>query len=318
MNLFKATFLIFCLSIFVNAKDYKPSFEYMASGGVNDLVYKNNLLYAATSASSVDIFDIEKKSKIESIKLPKIKDFMGDIIDSKIYSVDVLDKSILILSQGQKGGRALNIFENKELTEILSDKQRMFIAKAKFIDKNTVIFALLSNQVYLYDINEKKVLKQVHVSYSKFSDFVLDEKKQKIIVADESGILTMLNTKDLSLIDTFDKQNLDNVFDLDIKNGMIITAGQDRRSAVYTLDKKTAYYKNAPFLIYSATLSPSSKLGAIAVNEQNDVKIFDTNSKKDLHMLLQNPATLTNILFINEKEIFVASDHEKINYYKID
>lgn len=318
MNFIKTVFLIFCLSTFISAKDIQPSFEYKASGGVTDLICKNHILYAATAASSVDIFDINKKEKIDSIILPKIKDFMGDIIDSKIYSIDVLDNKILILSQGSKGGRALNIFKDGKLNEILSDKKRMFIAKARFLDENTVIFALLSNQIYLYNTKKKETIKQVHVSYSKFSDFVLDEKKEKIIVADESGNLTMLNTKTLAVIDTFEKQNLDNIFDVDIKNGMILTAGQDRRSAVYTLDKKTAYHKDGTFLIYSAALSPSNKIAAIAVNENNDVQVFDTHSKANLHMLLGNPATLTNILFINEKEVFVASDHEKINYYKID
>lgn len=318
MSFIKTIFFIFILAMSINAKNIQPSFEYKASGGVTDLICKDHILYAATSASSVDIFDLEKKEKIDSIKLPKIKDFMGDIIDSKVYSIDVLEDKILILSQGFKGGRALNIFENGKLKEVLSDKKRMFIAKARFINKDIVIFALLSNQVYLYDINKKETIKQIHVSYSKFSDFVLDEKKEKIIVADESGNLTMLDTKNLAILDTFEKQNLDNVFDVDIKNGMIITAGQDRRSAIYTLDKKTAFYKNADFLVYSAALSPSNKIAAIAVNENNEVKIFDTHSKADLHMLLGNPATLTNILFINEKEVFVASDHEKINYYKID
>ena len=34
---------------------------------------------------------------------------MGDIIDSKIYSVDVLEDNILLVSQGEKGGRNLSI-----------------------------------------------------------------------------------------------------------------------------------------------------------------------------------------------------------------
>lgn len=42
--------------------------------------------------------------------MPKIKDFLGDVIDSKIYSVDVLEK-YLILSQGEQGGRNLDIYK---------------------------------------------------------------------------------------------------------------------------------------------------------------------------------------------------------------
>ena len=38
--------------------------------------------------------------------------------------------------------------------------------------------------------------------------------KQKLVVSDESGILTMLNSKTFEIIKTFKNQNLDNVFKL--------------------------------------------------------------------------------------------------------
>ena len=318
MNLFKFVFSIFLIFNLLNAKEIKPNSEYIAKGGVTDLVFSDNKLYAATAASAVDIFDIKTKTKINSIVLPKIKDFMGDIIDSKIYSVDVLDNKILILSQGEKGGRAINLYVNNELKEIISDKKKMFIAKAKFIDEKTIIFALLSNEIYTYDLVENKILKLKQISYSKFSNFILTEDKNSIIIADESGDLQMLNSRTLETIKTFKDQNLDNVFQVDTKNGIIITAGQDRRTVIYNTNSNTSYYKSASFLIYSAGLSPSGKLAAFASNEDNEVTVFDTTNKHDLHTLVQNPATLTNILFINENEIFVASDHKKINYYKID
>lgn len=318
MNLFKFVFSIFLVFNLLNAKEIKPNSEYIAKGGVTDLVFSDNKLYAATAASAVDIFDIKTKTKINSIVLPKIKDFMGDIIDSKIYSVDVLDNKILILSQGEKGGRAINLYVNNELKEIISDKKKMYIAKAKFIDEKTIIFALLSNEIYTYDLIQNKILKLKQISYSKFSNFILTEDKNSIIIADESGDLQMLNSRTLETIKTFKDQNLDNVFQVDTKNGIIITAGQDRRTVIYNTNSNTSYYKSASFLIYSAGLSPSGKLAAFASNEDNEVTVFDTTNKNDLHTLVQNPATLTNILFINENEIFVASDHKKINYYKID
>ena len=243
---------------------------------------------------------------------------MGDEIDSKIYSVDILEDSLLILSQGNKGGRAINLYKDSKLNEIISDKKRMFIAKAKFLDKNTIIFALLSNEIFVFDLIKKRVLETTQVSYSKFSNFVLTEDRKSIIIADESGDLQLRDSKSLQLIKTFKGQNLDNVFQVDTKNGLILTAGQDRRAVVYDIKYGNAYHKDANFLIYSAGLSPSAKLAGFASNEQNDVTIFDTKSKMDLHTLIQNPATITNILFINEKEVFVTSDHEKINYYKID
>ena len=318
MKIFKFLIIFFLFVLNIFAKDLTPQFSLIASGAVTDLVLKEDKLFVATSASSVDIFDINSKEKINSIKVPKIKDFMQDIIDSKIYSVDVLENNILILSQGQNGGRNIDIYKDGKIENVIEDKDRLFIARAKFLDENHIIYALLSNQIYLYDIKNKKVVNEVQISQSKFSNFKLNEDKSKIVIADESGILTLLDTKDLNPIKRFDTLNLDNVFQVDMKKDIFITAGQDRRCAIYSLDEKISYYKEASFLIYSVALSPSAKLAAFASDEENNVTIFNTTTKENLYKLTQNKTTLTNILFINENEIFVLSDDEKINYYKLN
>ena len=314
-------YIFFILNLFIsniNAKDLTPSSSLIASGGVIDLVLNNDKLYVSTAASSVDIFDIKTQEKIDSIKMPKIKDFLGDIIDSKIYSVDILNDNILILSQGEKGGRNLDIYKDGKFESIIKDTQRQFIARAKFLDENHIIYGLLSNQIYLYDIKNKKIIKEIQVSQSKFSNFKLTQDKTKLVVCDESGVINMLDSKNFDIIKTFRYQNLDNVFQVDIKDNLILTAGQDRRAAVYNLDTKNAYYKEYSFLVYAAALSPSTKLAAVASDEENNVTIFDTSSQANLYKLTQNKATLSNILFLNENEIFVTSDAKQINYYKID
>ena len=322
MNLLKKLFLIaFYFNLFVltiNAKDLNPSKSLIASGGVSDLVLVENKLFVATTASAIDIFDISTDEKIDSIKLPKIKDFLGDSIDSKIYSVDVLNDSVLILSQGEQGGRNLGIYKNGQMQNIIDDSQRMFIGRAKFLDENHIIYALLSNQIYLYDIQNKKILKEIQISQSKFSNFKLTKDKSKFIVSDESGVITMLDSKSFEVLKTFKNQNLDNVFQADIKGNLILTAGQDRRAAVYNIDTNSAYYKEFSFLIYSVALSPSTNLAAVASDEENNVTIFNTKTKENLYKLFLNKATLSNILFLNENELFVASDDKEINYYKID
>ena len=314
-------YLFFISNLFIlniNAKDLAPTSSLLASGGVTDLVLNNDKLYVATAASSVDIFNIKTQEKINSIKMPQIKDFLGDIIDSKIYSVDVLEENILILSQGEKGGRNLDIYKDGKFESIIKDTQRQFIARAKFLDENHIIYGLLSNQIYLYDIKNKKIIKEIQVSQSKFSNFKLTQDKTKLVVCDESGVINMLDSKNFDIIKTFRYQNLDNVFQVDIKDNLILTAGQDRRAAVYNLDTKNAYYKEYSFLVYAAALSPSTKLAAVASDEENNVTIFDTSSQANLYKLTQNKATLSNILFLNENEIFVTSDAKQINYYKID
>lgn len=318
MYILKYLFLFFLFFSLSNAKDLEPTFSLNTSGSVTDIVFNENKLYVSTTASSLDIFDVKTKEKIETIKVSKITDFTGNIIESKIYCVDVLKDNILLLSQGEKGGRSINIYKNKQFEKIIDDNEGLFIAWAKFLDENHIVYALLSNQIFIYDIKNKKIVKEAQVSQSKFSNFSLTQDKSKIIVADESGILTIFDTKNLTILKKFKDQNLDNVFQVDTKNELIITAGQDRRVAIYSLNDKIKYFKEASFLVYSVGLSPSGKIGAFASDEDNNVTVFNISSKENLYKLTNNKTTLTNILFINENEVFVTSDDKKINYYKLN
>lgn len=310
------TILLLAISLF-GASTKQPDAILESSGAVVDLLYKDGKLYSATAASSVDIFDVETKKIIKKIEVDKIKDFTGEIIDSKVYSVDIIKDKILILSQGKKGYRRVHIHENNKTDLIIPYTDKLYIAKAKFLDENTLLLALLSNEIISYDIKNKKTNWRVQVSLSKFSDFALNEKKCEVAIADESGDLQILKISDGSIIKTLAGNNLDNIFQVDYKNGIIATAGQDRRVVVYNTKLHSSYYKLGKFLIYSVGLSPSGKIAGYASNEQNDVTVFKTNTKSVIGKFTGNKMTLSNIVFINETEMFVGCDDKTINYYKI-
>jgi len=309
-------FLVLTVSIFAAAFE-KPTSTFTSSGAVVDLVYKDGKLYSATDASTVDIFDVASGEIIQKIQVSQILDFMGDTIDSKVYSVDLIKNKILILSQAQKGARRVHIYENGKLELIIPYTEKLFIAKAKFLDENTILLGLLSNEIISYDIKNKKQNYRIAVSQSKFSNFVLNEDKSEVIVADESGDLKIHSTKNAKLLKELSGQNLDNVFQVDTKNGIIITAGQDRRVVVYALKFNSSYYLHAKFLVYSVGLSPSGKVAGYASDENNNITIFDTITKNEIGRYGGNKMTLTSILFINENEFFSSSDDKTINFYKI-
>ncbi len=309
--------LILLVSALFGANIQKPTAQYIASGSVIDLLFQDNKLYSSTDAGCIDIFDFKTQKTIKQIKVPKIKDFMGDTIDSKIYSIDLIDNKMLILSLSKKGARRVHIYENDKLELIISYTEKLFIAKAKFIDKDTILLGLLSNEIISYDINKKKINYRTQISQSKFSSFALNEDKTEVIIADESGDLKIHSTKDGSFIKELKGENLDNIFQVAIKNGVIATAGQDRRVVVYNPKLKAPYYKTADFLIYSVGLSPSGKILGYASDEKNNVTVFNTTTKEKLGIFGGNKMTLTNILFINENEFFSSSDDKAINFYKI-
>ena len=320
---FFAIFILLFSSLI--AKDLKPTFIYTASGGVTDIVSGKNKLYVATQASSVDIFDLKNKKLIKKIQVKKIKDFMGDTIDAKIYNVDIYKDKVLLTAQAPKGFREVYIYANNKLNKIISIKKKMFISKAMFIDENTILFSLLSNEMYLYDLKTKKILWKIDVRAkdadfnSTFADFALNEDKTLAVVADESGNLKIVDIKKAQVIKILAGKNLDKVFKVDIKNNKIITAGQDGRCVIYNLNNNSDYFLREKhwFIIYGAKLSPSGNLGAYSSDENNNVTVFKTNTKQKIFRLTKNLMTLSSILFINEDEIFVATDSNKFNYYNL-
>ena len=305
------------VSTLLSSSFQEPILKYKASGSVVDMVSNKGKLYVATNASAVDIFDIKTAQKIESIRIPRIKDFMGDIINSKVYSVDIYENKIAILSQGNKGFRRVHLFEDGKVELLISSTDALYTSKLRFLNEGTLLLGLLGNEIISYDIKKKKINWTVQVSHSKFSDFALNEVKDEVVVADESGDLKILDTKKGKLIETLSGKNLDNVFQVDVKNGIIATAGQDRRVVVYDVENLSAYYKTAPFLIYSVGVSPSGNKVAYASDEENNVEVFDAHTKETLGRFTRNKMTLTKILFLNEEKFLVASDDKVINLFQV-
>jgi hypothetical protein len=305
-------------ALFINLfamEDLEPSKIFKASETVQSIVYKNNNLYAGTSEGKVEVFDTFTAEKIKEINIPEIKDFMGDIIPAKIYSIDLIDNKLLIVSQGMKGYRNIFIYENENLKKVIDIDKKYFIQKANFISKDKIVFALLSNQIGVYDLKKEKLDYLIQVSASSFSDFSLSEDKKVLVTTDESGIVRKIKVENAQIFGENKNKNLDKVYQIDYKNGVILTAGQDRQAVIYK--DFTDYSMRFDFLLYSCGLSPKAKLGGIAYNEKNEVLIFDVNTKEKLYNLKGQKATLTQILFKNKDEVFVSSDDSSINYFKL-
>lgn len=306
--------LVFCFSL-IFSQELKPTQTYLASGGVTSIVLKDSLLYISTDASKINIFETQTSKLKKSITIPKIKDFAGDSINTKIYSIDLINEKILFVSQGKKGFREIHEYKDEQLTKVISTKMKMSISKALYINENSIIFSTLSNQLFLYNLKEEKIIWEIQVSQSKFSDLQLNEEKTEAIIADESGSLSQINVKNEKISKIFTGLNVDNIFQVDIKNNTIITAGQDRRCGIYK--SSDAYYKKADFLIYSVGLSPSGKIAGYANNEENDITIFNTETKKELYILRGHKMTISNILFKNENELFSSSDSNEVYYWQL-
>lgn len=295
----------------------KPVGKFVSSGGVVDMVYDGKMLYSATSAGVVDIFDYKTKKNVKKIQLDKIKDFLGDKVESKVFSVDVLNQKILILSQDDDGFRRVHVYQNGKLTPVITAAKKLTISKAKFLDENTILLGLLSNELVSYNISGAKFNWITQISGAKFSDFALNETKSEVVIADESGSMKIHSTKNGKLLKNLSSGNLDNVFQVDYKSGVIATGGQDRKMIVYNQKTNSSYYVKTNFLVYGVGLSPSGAFVCYASDESNNVSVLNTATKANLGSFGGIKMTLSKIIFINEKEFLVASDDKIINQYSL-
>ncbi len=309
--------LIFFTSLF-GENLIEPQYIYkLSSGLVTDVLYAKKILYVATDDGKVEIFDTKSKKKIKKIKLKKIKDFMGDDVNSKIFSLDMVDRRLLILSQESGGYSRIDLYKENKSQLIISKDDKLNIIKAKFIDSENILIALISNDIISYNIKSKKKNWTRQASMSKFSSFALNNDRSMVAIADESGDVHILSTKDGKNSKTLSGQNVDNIFSIDFKGDMVLTGGQDRRAGIYNVETGSGYYKASKFFVYGVGLSPSGLIGAYSSDMNNNITLFRTRTREPIGKFASDKMIVNGIYFIDEKKFFINSSSNSVWYFKI-
>jgi WD40 repeat protein len=314
-------YIILCLLFFTTlygGKLIAPQDIYTVSSGlVTDILYNKNILYVATDAGDVELFDTVNKKKTDTIVLDKITDFMGDAVNSKVFTLDMLDGTLLILSQDSGGYSRIHFYKDGKLQLMISKAEHLNIIKAKFIDKDTILLALISNDIISYNIRTKKQNWDTQASMSKFSSFALNNDRTEVAVGDESGDVHLLDLKTGKKIKTLTGQNVDNIFSVAYRGTTVMTGGQDRRAAVYNVKTGSGYHKSSNFFVYGVGLSPSGAIGAYSSDLKNNVTLFNTNTRETIAKYSSSKAVVNGIYFINEKEFFINDSSKRVGYYKV-
>lgn len=307
------TLLLFCVALLAK----EPIASITLSGSLVDMVASDDKLYCATDASSVDVVDLSTFEVIKQIKVEKIYDFAGEMMDSKIYSVDLVDEKLLILSQDDEGYRRLHIYEGGKLRSIFDRSSELSIAKAKFVSKDLVLLADLGNEYMLLNLQSGEVKHLLQASMGRFSDFALNESKSLAVCSDESGVVRMLDLKSKKMLSFSGNVNLDNIFMLDFRSNTIAAAGQDRKLVIYSEGLATKSVMESNFLIYAVALSSNASSVAYSSDESGTVKVLDLASKKEIASLSGSKALVSKILYLDETKVAVGSDSKELLVYDI-
>ncbi len=311
--------LYLLISLLLNslyAKDIQPFSSFYSVGFVNDFVIKGNTLYVGNDMGIVDIFNIKTTKIIKQISLPPLTSSMNKIIPADILSVDYLDGKLLILSVGKNSFRNVWIYENNTLKQIINEEKKLTIKKAHFINNEQILFTSIASDVTLYDTSENYNVYSSHISDSKMSDIILNKDKTKIFVADESGTVKVIDAKSSKIEQIFSTLNVDNIYKIAQSNGIIITAGHDRRVGVY---QKTGepYYIKSDFLVFCVGISPSGETAIYSSGEESHLQLFNTKTKKMLDRLIAHNGIVNKITFINENELFSSQRGHYIYRWKL-
>ncbi len=303
-----------------NAFAVNPFYQLSLKNNIIDMNYIDNRLFVATDFGEVVEINFDSKfqniSQKTLIELPHISNFFGDSYPPKVFSVDFFDQRFLIDSEGSDGKKNLFIFEEKleKLPLVLNVK------KAAFVDKDRIFLGLMSNEIVLYDLKDKKVIYQKQLSEATFSDFILSRDRTKFLVSCESGILYYGEVLSGEVLEELSGINKDNVYEAKMastSNGLVvITAGQDRKAGVY-LKNSQSYAKEAEFLVYSVGLSASGEFGAYMKNEMSDIVVFKISSKEEVAILQGHNSLLNSIIFVDDKRIISAEDEKNILFWKL-
>ena len=288
------------------------------NGTAKDMVLVNGKLVIATDMGHIEIYDIEDKKKLQEIMIPDVKDFMGEIMPARVMSTDLIGEQYLLLSDSGIGGYSdLYLYRNGKLQKLIGPKDKKAIIKARFTDEAHILLGYLSDEVALLNTESGKESYRLQLSESKFSDFMLNEKKTQAVFSCESGVLTIIDVKSGKVVEELSGQNVDNVYKVDFKAGKVSGAGQDRRGSIYDVKTKRGSYIEGNFLIYATALSPDASKVAFSMDEKNNISIYETSGKTKIALLKGQKSTLNVIIFRDEKRLVSASDDSTIMLWDI-
>jgi WD40 repeat protein len=194
----------------------------------------------------------------------------------------------------------------------------MMITKARWIDQNTILLGLMSNDIILFDVGQKQVICELSISPYTFSDFSLTADKQFVFTADESGIVHKIKVSNCTIEHDFSGINVDNIYQIVTNNGIVITAGQDRRVGVYNAITGNNYFLQKDFLVYSVGLNADGSIGAYSATEDNKISIFKTANRDESFVLSGHESVVTKMAFFDDNTFISVGDDQFLMIWEIE
>ncbi|MGB6020552.1 MAG: WD40 repeat domain-containing protein [Sulfurimonadaceae bacterium] len=315
MRVFTLLILLFLTTVF--AKEITPYRYITASEAVSDFVKVGDTLIIGTEEGIIDIYDLKQDKLVDQIKRPKYKNILGDYMRSLILSVDYYEGRLLFVSRVLDGWRELYIYENRTLTNLIDETQKMTLQKVKFVDAERAIIATMGNELILFDIKKRKIIYKKQLNYASFSDLTLDEEHTYLYTSDETPMISKIEINSGKIIEEYKKANKRDVFSIDYKNGLLLSGGKDRRVILYKTPEQYKMTKG-DFFIYGVALNPDASKAAFVKNESSEISVIDTNDLKEQYLLKGHEQTIIKIDFHLPNELITADEDDRLMFWRLE
>jgi WD40 repeat protein len=294
--------LFFCF-LALSSAELKPTVSVKLSSPAIDMVCRGGKLYA--SCANGEVLVIERTGKIsEKYRLPTQA--------GKAMSVDS-DSGLIAI--GAEDGYIYTIQNTKIQKSTI--KSNSVIKKILFAGGGRLLVGTIGAEVSSYEFPSQKKIYSIQVDTSTFSDMALSPDRKNVCTVGEAGVVHVLDASTGKKKALLKGGNVDNIYKVEWQGDRIVTAGQDRRVMVYGTNGAILARFDASFLVYSAALSPSAKICAAAVDEQNGITLYDVASQSKIHSAKGHTATLSRIVFMDENSFASAADENKILIWRI-
>lgn len=294
-------------------------FEFSFSELIKEMEFNANVLnikqirkdfLISLDNGEIEILDENFTQKM-NYKFPKIKTYFGDLIESRIFSADLLDDEILVLLSSDFGAQKLEILGKKDF-----DLKSENFKNAFFINKNLAILADLSGEIYFFDLQNGKMSDPIKISSSSLSSVEISPNRKILVLASEGGkvyVFDIISKKILSQ----KSLHKDRIHDLAISSNLKIATGANDKSASF-FDFKNDIIKNfeSEFLVYAVSISENGKTLAYQSSENGDITLINTQNFEISNIIKTNDGNLGSII-LNNNFIVTSNFDKKIKIWSI-
>ncbi|MCW1360337.1 WD40 repeat domain-containing protein [Campylobacter sp. US33a] len=285
---------------------YGFSYELKIKSNITALKVSEELLYIGTDRGEILRYNIKSKILDEILTLADIQNYYEKNIKPSIYSIDVLDNKILLVSEGDFGSKNIWIFRDKNLDKKLSFNG---VKEVFFINEDEILLTFLGaniKQIKLSNLQERNY----NFSYSSLNDASIDKNKKTLVLGFESGVIEIFDLQKWEVIKKINKIHKDNIYQVDYKNGNIISCATDRRVGIVIKNEEKFIENN--FLIYACALSSNGEFGAFSNNATNFTQIIKTKDLTQQIQISNEDLMVEYIIFLNEHDILISGYGNKI------